>query len=165
MKWCWSRLPGGVVTWEAYELFKIGEHGKIASPKPLNAGAKTLLQIPALRLTHSTHSFLLVLVQEPDPKSSLTTLTFLRQLQHMAKSMVLVDVNYQDMLPGGLLNLQTAVMVSRVATRPGYKQQMRRATCSSPISGLCLQTRPKVRASLVFLEHCSIWSKTQSIHQ
>ncbi|KAI9741076.1 MAG: hypothetical protein M1834_002789 [Cirrosporium novae-zelandiae] len=25
MKWCWSRLAGGVVTWEAYELFKIGE--------------------------------------------------------------------------------------------------------------------------------------------
>ncbi|KAL4818129.1 hypothetical protein BDW67DRAFT_158618 [Aspergillus spinulosporus] len=25
MKWCWSRLPGGVVTWEAYELFKVGE--------------------------------------------------------------------------------------------------------------------------------------------
>ncbi|MCJ1436188.1 hypothetical protein MMC27_005566 [Xylographa pallens] len=25
MKWCWSRLPGGIVTWEAYELFKIGE--------------------------------------------------------------------------------------------------------------------------------------------
>lgn len=28
MKWCWSRLPGGVVTWEAYELFRIGEQGK-----------------------------------------------------------------------------------------------------------------------------------------
>jgi len=27
MKWCWSRLPGGVVTWEAYELFRIGEQG------------------------------------------------------------------------------------------------------------------------------------------
>lgn len=27
MKWCWSRLPGGVVTWEAYELFKVGEQG------------------------------------------------------------------------------------------------------------------------------------------
>ncbi|KAI9873248.1 MAG: hypothetical protein M1830_000623, partial [Pleopsidium flavum] len=26
MKWCWSRLPRGVVTWEAYELFRIGEH-------------------------------------------------------------------------------------------------------------------------------------------
>ncbi|OQE38263.1 hypothetical protein PENCOP_c008G03320 [Penicillium coprophilum] len=26
MKWCWSRLPGGVVTWEAYETFKMGEH-------------------------------------------------------------------------------------------------------------------------------------------
>ncbi|THC98022.1 hypothetical protein EYZ11_002524 [Aspergillus tanneri] len=25
MKWCWGRLPGGVVTWEAYELFKVGE--------------------------------------------------------------------------------------------------------------------------------------------
>ncbi|KAJ5459749.1 uncharacterized protein N7458_001301 [Penicillium daleae] len=25
MKWCWSRLTGGVVTWEAYELFKVGE--------------------------------------------------------------------------------------------------------------------------------------------
>ena len=28
MKWCWSRLAGGVVTWEAYELFKVGETGK-----------------------------------------------------------------------------------------------------------------------------------------
>ncbi|KAH1303110.1 hypothetical protein KXX11_002339, partial [Aspergillus fumigatus] len=25
LKWCWSRLPGGVVTWDAYELFKVGE--------------------------------------------------------------------------------------------------------------------------------------------
>ncbi|KAI9751447.1 MAG: hypothetical protein M4579_006057 [Chaenotheca gracillima] len=25
MKWCWSRLPGGIVTWEAYELFRVGE--------------------------------------------------------------------------------------------------------------------------------------------
>ncbi|RJE24367.1 morphogenesis protein [Aspergillus sclerotialis] len=25
MKWCWSRLPGGVVTWEAYQLFREGE--------------------------------------------------------------------------------------------------------------------------------------------
>ncbi|EAW09444.1 DUF1708 domain-containing protein [Aspergillus clavatus NRRL 1] len=25
LKWCWGRLPGGVVTWEAYELFKVGE--------------------------------------------------------------------------------------------------------------------------------------------
>ncbi|KAF2742636.1 hypothetical protein M011DRAFT_472098 [Sporormia fimetaria CBS 119925] len=25
LKWCWSRLPGGVVTWDAYELFRIGE--------------------------------------------------------------------------------------------------------------------------------------------
>lgn len=28
VKWCWSRLPGGVVGWEAYELFKVGETGR-----------------------------------------------------------------------------------------------------------------------------------------
>ncbi|TQV98576.1 morphogenesis protein (Msb1) [Cordyceps javanica] len=28
LKWCWSRLQGGVVSWDAYELFKIGELGK-----------------------------------------------------------------------------------------------------------------------------------------
>lgn len=22
LKWCWSRLPGGVVTWEVYEMFR-----------------------------------------------------------------------------------------------------------------------------------------------
>lgn len=27
VKWCWSRLPGGVVTWDVYELFKVGEQG------------------------------------------------------------------------------------------------------------------------------------------
>lgn len=27
MKWCWSRLAGGVVTLEAYELFRVGEQG------------------------------------------------------------------------------------------------------------------------------------------
>ena len=28
MKWCWSRLAGGVVSWEAYELFRVGEQGR-----------------------------------------------------------------------------------------------------------------------------------------
>lgn len=28
MKWCWARLPGGVVTWEVYQGFKVGEKGK-----------------------------------------------------------------------------------------------------------------------------------------
>lgn len=27
MKWCWSRLAGGIVTRDAYELFRIGEQG------------------------------------------------------------------------------------------------------------------------------------------
>ncbi|TLD34070.1 hypothetical protein PspLS_01344 [Pyricularia sp. CBS 133598] len=26
IKWCWARLQGGVVGWDAYELFKVGEH-------------------------------------------------------------------------------------------------------------------------------------------
>lgn len=25
LKWCWSRIPGGVVTWNVYELFRLGE--------------------------------------------------------------------------------------------------------------------------------------------
>jgi hypothetical protein len=33
MKWCWSRLAGGVVTWEAYELFRIGEQGTLQKPR------------------------------------------------------------------------------------------------------------------------------------
>jgi len=35
MKWCWSRLPGGVVTWETYELFKVGEIGTFSPPPQL----------------------------------------------------------------------------------------------------------------------------------
>jgi hypothetical protein len=27
MKWCWARLPGGIVTWEVYEGFRVGEQG------------------------------------------------------------------------------------------------------------------------------------------
>lgn len=27
MKWCWARLPGGVVTWEVYQGFRVGEKG------------------------------------------------------------------------------------------------------------------------------------------
>ena len=30
MKWCWARLPGGVITWEVYEMFKVGEKGQIS---------------------------------------------------------------------------------------------------------------------------------------
>jgi hypothetical protein len=26
LKWCWSRVQGGVVGWDAYDLFKVGEH-------------------------------------------------------------------------------------------------------------------------------------------
>lgn len=29
VKWCWARLPGGVVGWEAYELFRVGEAGNM----------------------------------------------------------------------------------------------------------------------------------------
>ncbi|RYC57950.1 hypothetical protein CHU98_g8244 [Xylaria longipes] len=25
LRWCWSRIPGGLVGWDAYELFKVGE--------------------------------------------------------------------------------------------------------------------------------------------
>lgn len=28
IKWCWSRIQGGIVGWDAYELFKVGEIGR-----------------------------------------------------------------------------------------------------------------------------------------
>jgi hypothetical protein len=34
-KWCWSRLSGGIVGWDAYELFKIGEGGECKLNKSL----------------------------------------------------------------------------------------------------------------------------------
>jgi hypothetical protein len=30
MKWCWARLPGGIVTWEVYEGFLVGEKGALS---------------------------------------------------------------------------------------------------------------------------------------
>lgn len=36
MKWCWSRLPGGVVTWETYDLFKQGETDSSMSKNAFN---------------------------------------------------------------------------------------------------------------------------------
>lgn len=36
VKWCWSRLAGGVVSWDAYELFRTGEHGKGFTKKSKN---------------------------------------------------------------------------------------------------------------------------------
>ena len=32
IKWCWSRLQGGVVGWDSYELFKVGEQGEPNKP-------------------------------------------------------------------------------------------------------------------------------------
>jgi hypothetical protein len=29
LKWCWSRLPGGVVTWEVYELFRQASYSSL----------------------------------------------------------------------------------------------------------------------------------------
>jgi Domain of unknown function (DUF1708) len=53
MKWCWSRLPGGVVTWEAYELFKVGEIGTVTSTNSLWPGPFDHGQI------HNSHEMLL----------------------------------------------------------------------------------------------------------
>ncbi|EFX00818.1 morphogenesis protein [Grosmannia clavigera kw1407] len=36
IKWCWSRLQGGVVGWDAYELFKIGEQDSNEAPDSFN---------------------------------------------------------------------------------------------------------------------------------
>lgn len=32
VKWCWCRLQSGIVGWDAYELFKVGEYGMSLIP-------------------------------------------------------------------------------------------------------------------------------------
>ncbi|KAK7750102.1 hypothetical protein SLS62_007970 [Diatrype stigma] len=41
LKWCWSRLEGGVVGWDAYELFKVGESGMIDNLDITSVDCKT----------------------------------------------------------------------------------------------------------------------------
>ncbi|CAI4218667.1 unnamed protein product [Parascedosporium putredinis] len=51
VKWCWSRLQGGVVGWDAYELFKVGEQDsnfardsfKTFIPLSVDNGAKSCI--------------------------------------------------------------------------------------------------------------------------
>lgn len=59
MKWCWARLPGGVVTWEAYQGFKVGERGKKRESALRLIGSNTA-QTRVLRETHSAPSSRLV---------------------------------------------------------------------------------------------------------
>jgi hypothetical protein len=58
MKWCWARLPGGVVTWEVYEGFRVGEKG-ITVPNP-GSGTKLTAQTRHMRAMLSVLSCLLV---------------------------------------------------------------------------------------------------------
>ncbi|EXJ88314.1 hypothetical protein A1O1_05244 [Capronia coronata CBS 617.96] len=51
MKWCWARLPGGVVTWEVYEGFRVGErdsrfaHDAFSTFVPLGVDSPARVQI------------------------------------------------------------------------------------------------------------------------
>ena len=54
MKWCWSRLPGGVVTWDVYEMFKMGEQGMATFPhKPIEADCSKMRTWPDIPSTPS----------------------------------------------------------------------------------------------------------------
>lgn len=75
MKWCWARLPGGVVTWEVYQAFKIGEKGESVSI-PRTFGADRVKSLATLE-TLSVPSFLSASNPKLVFKSSTTTLTSL----------------------------------------------------------------------------------------
>lgn len=61
LKWCWSRLQGGVVSWDAYELFKIGELGKLPRQGSISHHANAIPpQTPSLPEILSKRLFLLV---------------------------------------------------------------------------------------------------------
>lgn len=53
IKWCWSRLAGGVVTWEAYELFRVGEQGTtVFSPRGSGADVTSRFRYGPRRLCY-----------------------------------------------------------------------------------------------------------------
>lgn len=111
MKWCWSRLPGGIVTWEAYELFRIGEQGRLPIWS-FGRACSFSLQIPRMRGTPLQHSYLLAWYQMREPKSFLTFSTCLRRLRRMGKTMEWGGGSYPDLEDGGLSN----ILIHRVAS-------------------------------------------------
>lgn len=49
MKWCWSRMPGGVVTWPVYEGFQIGERESNMARNAFNTFIPISAESPARR--------------------------------------------------------------------------------------------------------------------
>ena len=117
MKWCWSRLAGGVVTWEAYELFRVGEQGMASNRTGLAALIRA--QIPtwrAMPLLPSSHS-----VWNPmrEPRSFSTSLTSWLRSPPMERQTAWVDGNYRDLQGGGHSISLMPRLASMGVTDPG----------------------------------------------
>ena len=49
LKWCWSRLPGGVVTWPVYEGFRLGENESLIARNAFSTFIPLCVDTPARR--------------------------------------------------------------------------------------------------------------------
>ena len=119
MKWCWSRLPGGVVTWEAYELFRVGEQGTI----DLGARSQWVLtgfdQTPTPLEMPLRPSFPSALIPTPEPRSSLISSISWRRLLLMVKRTEWEDASCPGWPAGGHLGITTRRMALREGINHG----------------------------------------------
>lgn len=124
VKWCWSRLAGGVVTWDAYELFRTGEHGMVETEGATSlehANANVTAQIRTWLETHLQLSFLSVLIRMHEQRLYSISLIFWRPSRPMENQMVWEAGNCQDWQAGGRSNMQTLARVSMEVIRVGQR--------------------------------------------
>lgn len=110
------------MTWEAYELFKVGEQGTRFCPSLEVHGHllnESQIRIwPATRFRHLSRS---VSTPMPAPRLSLISLIFLRPLLRMANRMAWEAASFRDMPDGGLSNIATRAMALKPLTRTGLR--------------------------------------------
>jgi hypothetical protein len=140
MKWCWSRLPGGIVTWEAYELFKIGEQGKI-SPCMIETWANPVIDSNTARDAFAT--FIPISVAN-DARTKII-FDFFDLMAATARQMEWEGSNCHDLADGTLSSKWTRATALKEVTRLGQ--------------GLCdpLQRSKKLVLMLCNLQCCGCY--------
>lgn len=130
LKWCWSRLQGGVVSWDAYELFKIGELGKLPRQGSISHSANA--SPPQTRSSPEIPSkplFPLVLRVTLGSTLFLASLSSLLQLPPMARQTDSVASSSPAWLLGGPLSKGTQAMGLTEVTKPGKSESSRDRNC------------------------------------
>jgi hypothetical protein len=68
MKWCWSRLPGGVVTWDTYEGFRVGEIGEMCSTKTRSRGTQLTINLVDSKMAKNAFTVFIPMSADSDAR-------------------------------------------------------------------------------------------------